>query len=260
MARVRGRAWIGDAPLFAPVDLTLRDDGWTCLLGPSGVGKSTLLRLIAGLETGARFEGEVTRIQPVALMAQDPGLIPWLDVTGNVTIGARLRGEIGASLVSKYPGGRRPGPVEGPGRRGAEPPADPAARAEVLIDAVGLTERAHHLPAELSGGQRQRVALARTLYEDRPIVLLDEPFSALDARTRAQMQDLSASLLAGRSVLLVTHDPAEAARLGDRILLLHESGLSEYPVPTARPTGAARPYDAPEVLALQADLMRGMMA
>ena len=257
--RVRGRAWVGDQPLFAAVDLTLAPQGWTCLLGPSGVGKSTILRLLAGLETGARFDGEVTRDQPVALMAQDPGLIPWLDVTGNVTLGARLRGTLPVSFVPKYPGGRRTGPIEGPVRRGAEPPA-PLARARALIDAVGLTDRAHHRPDSLSGGQRQRVALARTLFEDRPLVLLDEPFSALDARTRAQMQDLSARLLAGRTVLLVTHDPAEAARLGDRIVLLRESGLTEWALPSPRPTGAARPYDAPEVLALQADLMRGMMA
>ncbi|MDS9466850.1 ATP-binding cassette domain-containing protein [Paracoccus sp. MBLB3053] len=231
VARVHGRAWVGEAALFAPVDLRLDQGGWTCLLGPSGVGKSTILRLIAGLETGARFEGEVATDRPVALMSQDPGLITWLDVTGNVTLGARLRGE--------HPD---------------------LSRAAELIAAVGLTDRAHHLPENLSGGQRQRVALARTLFEDRPIVLLDEPFSALDARTRAQMQDLAARLLAGRTVLLVTHDPAEAARLGDRILLLREEGLSEWPVPTARPIGAARPYDAPEVLSFQARLMRGMMA
>ncbi|UFS66139.1 MULTISPECIES: ABC transporter ATP-binding protein [Paracoccus] len=247
-ASVRGRAWVGDAPLFAPVDLVLHPGGWTCLLGPSGVGKSTILRLIAGLETGARFEGEVTRNRPVALMAQDPGLIPWLDVTGNVTLGARLRGTLRASASSQHADGQ-------PGQE-----ADPTARAVALIEAVGLTDRAHHLPANLSGGQRQRVALARTLFEDRPLVLLDEPFSALDARTRAQMQDLAARLLDTRTVLLVTHDPAEAARLGDRILLLRETGLTDWPIASPRPKAAARPYDAPEVLSLQADLMRGMMA
>lgn len=228
---LRGQAWVGDQVLFAPVDLVLLPGGWTCLLGPSGVGKSTILRLIAGLETGVRFQGQVTRADPVALMAQDAGLIGWLDVLGNVTLGARLRGQ-----------------------------AVDQARALDLIAAVGLADRATYLPANLSGGQRQRVALARTLYEDRPVVLLDEPFSALDARTRAQMQDLSARLLAGRTVLLVTHDPPEAARLGDRILLLHETGLTAWDAPAPRAPDAARPFDAPEVLALQADLMRGMMA
>ncbi|WP_156429114.1 ABC transporter ATP-binding protein [Paracoccus aminovorans] len=259
-ARVRGQAWVGETPLFAPIDLTVAEGGWTCLLGPSGVGKSTILRLLAGLDTGARFQGEVMRDAPVALMAQDPGLIPWLDVAGNVTLGARLRGTLPASFLSKYPGGRETDPIEGSASRGAEPPSDPAARAAHLIEAVGLADRIHHLPANLSGGQRQRVALARTLFEDRPLVLLDEPFSALDARTRAQMQDLSARLLSTRSILLVTHDPAEAARLGDRILLLRETGLTDWPVPLPRPEAAARPFDAPEVLALQAELMRGMMA
>jgi putative hydroxymethylpyrimidine transport system ATP-binding protein len=130
----------------------------------------------------------------------------------------------------------------------------------MLIKAVGLADRADYLPAQLSGGQRQRSALARTLFEDRPLVLLDEPFSALDTRTRALMQDLAARLLQDRTVLLVTHDPAEAARLGDRILLLRETGLTEWPVPEPRPPAAARPFDAPEVLALQTALMRGMMA
>ncbi|WP_347267554.1 ATP-binding cassette domain-containing protein [Paracoccus sp. (in: a-proteobacteria)] len=258
VAAMHGQAWVGEVPLFAPVDLVLDEGGWTCLLGPSGVGKSTILRLIAGLDTGARFEGRVHCHPPVALMAQDPGLIPWLDVTGNVTLGARLRGELPSALLSEpQPGGRRAGPIEGPPRRGAEAPGG---RAAMLIEAVGLDDRRDHLPANLSGGQRQRVALARTLFEDRPLVLLDEPFSALDARTRAQMQDLAARLLAGRTVLLVTHDPAEAARLGDRILLLREEGLSECPIASPRPPAAARPYDAPEVLALQSDLMRRMMA
>lgn len=259
-ASLSGCAWVGDTALFAPVDLVLDGRGWTCLLGPSGVGKSTILRLIAGLETGVRFQGRVSRNQPAALMAQDPGLIPWLDVTGNVTLGARLRGDITHSFMSKYPGGRASGPAQGPEARGAAPPANPVTRAAELISAVGLTDRAHHRPQDLSGGQRQRAALARTLFENRPLVLLDEPFSALDARTRAQMQDLSARLLADRTVLLVTHDPAEAARLGDRILLLRETGLTDWPAPPPRPHGAARPYDAPEVLALQTDLMRGMMA
>lgn len=230
-ASLQGRAFTDQGPLFGPIRLELAPGAWTCLLGPSGVGKSTILRLIAGLETGVAFEGSVTRDQPVALMAQDPGLIGWLDVAGNVTLGARLRGE----------------------------PAEPD-RAAGLIAAVGLSAGAARCPASLSGGQRQRVALARTLYEDRPLVLLDEPFSALDARTRAQMQDLAARLLAGRTVLLVTHDPAEAARLGDRIVLLREDGLAEWVPAEARPWAGARAHDAPAVLAMQAELMRRLMA
>ena len=122
-------------------------------------------------------------------MGQQDDLLPWLTVQGNVMLGARLRGEIAGS--------RR--------RRGA-------ARA-------GRADRrsGDQRPATLSGGQRQRAALARTLMEDRPVVLMDEPFSALDAITRARLQVLAAQLLAGRTVLLVTHDPLEALRLGHRI-------------------------------------------
>lgn len=229
-AHIAGQAWVEAEPLFGPIDLTLNAGEWTCLLGPSGVGKSTVLRLIAGLDTGVRFEGQVQRDLPVALMAQEPGLLPWLNVTDNVALGARLRGD----------------------------PPDPA-RAAALVEKVGLADRATAMPGRLSGGQRQRVALARTLFEDRQLVLLDEPFSALDARTRARMQELSALLLADRTVLLVTHDPAEAARLGDRILLLTETGIEEQPTPGPRPHGQARPFDAPEVMATEAALLRRML-
>ena len=92
--------------------------------------------------------------------------------------------------------------------------------ADALLRRVGLAERAADRPATLSGGMRQRVALARTLMEDRPLVLMDEPFSALDALTRLKLQDLAAELLVGRTVLLITHDPMEALRIGHRIHVL----------------------------------------
>lgn len=126
-------------------------------------------------------------------------------------------------------------------------------RARALIADVGLSEHIDKKPAELSGGQRQRVAIARTLMEDRPLILLDEPFSALDAKTRAEMQELAARLLAGRTVLLVTHDPAEAARLGHRIYVLDESGLTEAPAPETPPV---RGLEDPASLACRARLYR----
>lgn len=216
--RVDGRA------LFPPLRLELPPGSWTALLGPSGVGKSTLLRLIAGLPCGGVLEvGEVTGRRPVALMAQDPGLLPWLSVRQNATLGARLRGE-----------------------------AADTARLDAILSRTGLADHAAKYPAALSGGQRQRVALARTLMEDRPLVLLDEPFSALDARMRLMMQDLAAELLAGRTVLMVTHDPAEAARLADRILLLTETGLEAHAAP-ASPAPRA-PADR-EVLTCQSALL-----
>lgn len=229
---VAGRASINGAPVFGQIALEIGVGEWTCLLGPSGVGKSTILRLIAGLPTGVRFEGSVraTDNAPlagrIAYMAQSDLLFPWLDVEGNVQLGARLRGE-------------RPD----------------RARARAMVARVGLSGREAARPRHLSGGERQRVALGRTLMEDRPVVLLDEPFSALDARTRAGMQALAAELLAGRTVLLVTHDPAEAARLGHRIVVLTEEGLADVPPPSSQPV---RPIGDAEAFVCQTALYRAI--
>lgn len=227
-ARARSIRVAGEVPgLFAPLTLDLAPGRVTCLLGASGVGKSTLLRLLAGLPTGVDFRGTV-ETAPAALMGQDAGLFPWLTLRENVGLGARLRGER----------------------------AD-AARIAALIAAVGLAGFEARLPANLSGGQRQRVALARTLAEDRPLVLLDEPFSALDARLRLDIGAMAVRLLAGRTVLIVTHDPAEAARLGDRILVLTPAGLTAHPAPEGP---VPRPHDAPGVLAAQAALTDRLIA
>lgn len=227
---VSGSASINGAPLFAPLTLQLVAGQWSCLLGGSGVGKSTLLRLISGLATGADFDGAVTAsdgaaVAPrVAYMAQDDLLLPWASVAQNVALGARLRGE-----------------------------APDTARLARILDRVGLSDHADKKPTALSGGQRQRVALARTLMEDKPVILLDEPFSALDAQTRAAMQELAAELLQGKTVLVVTHDPAEAARLGHAITVMTPERL----IPCAPPAAAIpRPVDALETLECQAALLR----
>ena len=227
--RMTGRAAIGGVPVFRDIALEVPAGTWACLLGPSGVGKTTVLRLFAGLGNGIEFLGEYSPVTgQTALMAQSDLLMPWLPVLSNVTLGARLRGE-------------RPD----------------LSRAREVLERVGLGGFEARTPGELSGGQRQRVALARTLMEDRPVVLLDEPFSALDARTRAQMQELTAEVLAGRTVLLVTHDPGEAARLGDSIFLMSETGLTSV----APPGGAIpRPVDAQDVLAAQARLLTMLRA
>ena len=224
----RGSAAFGTAPLFDAIDLEIAAGQWTCLLGSSGVGKSTILKLFAGLGDEVTFIGELGTSdgQPdgrVAMMAQSDLLLPWLSVSQNVCLGATLRGET----------------------------RDDDRVAEVL-NRVELSEKSESKPGQLSGGQRQRVALARTLMEDRPIVLLDEPFSALDARTRAQMQELAAEVLVGRTVLLVTHDPAEAARLGHFIKVMTANGIDDV----APPAGAVpRRFDADEVLRVQAGLL-----
>jgi putative hydroxymethylpyrimidine transport system ATP-binding protein len=205
---------------------------WTCLLGPSGVGKSTLLRLVAGLNTGGEFDGSIesTNSRPlreqVAYMAQSDLLLPWLNVRANVMLGSTLRGEV----------------------RMLE-------RADQLIDEVGLGMHAEKRPHELSGGMRQRAALARTLMEDKPLLLLDEPFSALDARTRSEMQELAFEVLMDRTVMLVTHDPSEAARIAHRVYLLTETGLHQ-PGFTGRPP--IRAVDDPEALDIQSRLFSAL--
>ncbi len=183
--------------LFAGLDLELAGGGFTCLLGPSGIGKSSLLRLLAGL-TPPGVSGELRGgdglplTGRVAYMAQQDLLLPWLNVLDNVTLGSRLRGER-------------------PDRQ----------RALELLARVGLANSALARPEALSGGMRQRAALARTLMENRPMVLMDEPFSGLDALTRLRLQAMAVELLAGRTVLLVTHDPLEALRLGEHILVMN---------------------------------------
>ena len=227
---IEGSARFGAVQLFPKLRFEAAPGLWTSLLGPSGVGKTTLLRLIAGLDTGAIFDGQVSANDGaplegrVAYMGQGDLLAPWLDVLGNVVIGARLRGEA--------------------------PDFD---KAREIIARVGLIRHERERPFALSGGQRQRAALARTLMEDRPVVLLDEPFSSLDARTRTEMQELAGELLAGKTVALITHDPGDAARLSHRAFLMNEGGLSELALPQSAPV---RSYDDNEVIAAQAQMLR----
>ncbi len=215
---------LGGAAVLGPMALDVPGGRWTALLGASGVGKSTLLRLAAGLIPSDAVQG-TTLAGRVAWMAQQDLLVPWRDALGNVLLGAHLRGEK-------------------PDR----------ARAMAMLAAVGLTPAdATKRPAQLSGGMRQRVALARTLMEDRPVVLMDEPFSAVDAPTRHRLQALAARLLAGRTVLLVTHDPLEALRLADRMVLL--AGTPAAAVDLAVPEGPTPRAASPALLAAQAALL-----
>jgi putative hydroxymethylpyrimidine transport system ATP-binding protein len=221
--------------LFENLSVTLEAGRLTCLLGPSGVGKSSLLRLIAGLAPAGE-DGQVLCDDGlpapgrIAYMAQSDLLLPWLGALDNVLLGSRLRGA----------------------------PPD-RARARSLLADLGLAGYETARPTALSGGMRQRVALARTLMEDRPIVLMDEPFSALDAITRARLQDLAIPALRGRTVLLVTHDPLEAIRIADRIEIMagRPARLGETLIPPGTPP---RDAAAPEMAALYGDLMTRLTA
>ncbi len=223
-ARVCGGFTFGEQSLFNDVALELPTGRWTCLIGASGIGKSTILRLIAGLDTGGSFNGKLETSSAVAYMAQSDLLLPWLTLRQNVNLGKRQRNE--------EPDNSRVGQV---------------------LEAVGLLSHADKKPAQLSGGMRQRAALARTLLEDRPLVLLDEPFSALDAQTRHQVQALAYDMLRGRTVLLVTHDLLEAVRLADQLVELTPAGVRNHTLPDSAP-----PRDAsnPAVIACQAGLLQ----
>ncbi|MER5402612.1 ABC transporter ATP-binding protein [Streptomyces sp. NPDC002599] len=183
----------GDRVVLDGLDLTIADEELVVLLGPSGCGKSTLLRLLAGLDRpdGGRVDVPAKR----AIVFQADRLLPWQRVLRNITLG--LHG----------------------------PDADQRAR-DVLAE-VGLSGREKAWPKELSGGEAQRVSLARALVSEPELVLLDEPFAALDAITRLRMHDLVRALRTKHhaAMLLVTHDIDEAIALADRILVMSNGGI-----------------------------------
>ncbi|QLB12920.1 putative hydroxymethylpyrimidine transport system ATP-binding protein [Bisgaardia hudsonensis] len=179
--------------LFKELNLSVPFGYWVALLGRSGVGKSTLLRAIAGLEKNGIQQGNINTQGKIAWLAQQDSLYPWLSILDNVQL-------------KEYLTHRKT--------------KETKQRAESLLNAVGMTAHLDKACYQLSGGQRQRVALARTLMQDADIILMDEPFSALDAVTKLQLQNLSRQLLADKTVLLITHDPQEAIRLADQIYIL----------------------------------------
>ena len=192
--------------------LTVGAGEFVCLIGASGCGKSTLLSMVAGLD--APTSGHVdTGGRRVSIMFQEPALFPWLTARKNVELAMRA-GKAG-----------RP---------------DRARRAVDLLGTVHLGDFADKRPHELSGGMRQRVALARALAHDADVLLMDEPFGALDAMTRDLLHDELERICAERSltVLFVTHNVREAARLGDRVVLLSSRPgrvIDQYQVPRTGP-------------------------
>jgi ABC-type nitrate/sulfonate/bicarbonate transport system ATPase subunit len=204
------------------LDLKVAEREFVCVLGPSGCGKTTLLWLLAGLMRPD--EGSITIDgRPVigpgpdrAIVFQDFALLPWADVATNIAFGLELRGV---------------------------PRDERLRRARELAKAVGLAGFEHHHPRELSGGMQQRVSLARALAIEPSILLMDEPFGALDSQTRRGLQEDLLRLHAAerRTVVFVTHSVDEAVRLGDRIVLLSPrparvSEIVDVGLPRPRPS------------------------
>ncbi|WP_432932404.1 ABC transporter ATP-binding protein [Microbispora sp. CA-135349] len=223
-ATVRGLTRrFGDRTVLDGLDLTIGRGEFVALLGRSGSGKSTLLRALAGLD--GEVEGGLEVDGSVAVAFQEPRLVPWKRVRDNLTLG-----------------------LDAP---------DPAAKAEAALAEVGLAERARAWPLTLSGGEAQRASLARALVREPGLLLLDEPFSALDALTRITVHRLVLDLWAahGPAVLLVTHDVDEALQLADRILVLDDGRVAhEWTVAAQRP----RHRDHPDLLTLRAALLAAL--
>jgi NitT/TauT family transport system ATP-binding protein len=184
----------GGPLVLEDISLDVPSGEFVCLVGASGCGKSTLLSVVAGLETPTAGSVEVAGGQ-AAMMFQESALLPWLTARRNVEFALELRGVAAA---------------------------DRRAQALELLDLVNLAPAADKRPHQLSGGMRQRVALARALAQDRPVLLMDEPFAAVDAITRdllhAELERIW--LETNRTIVFVTHNVGEAIRLGDRIILL----------------------------------------
>jgi len=189
------------------IELEVPKHGFTCLVGASGCGKTTLLNLVAGLDQPTA--GDVAVVGRAGLMFQESALFPWLTVADNIALPMKLR-KVGRTQRTQ--------------------------RVDDLLDLVHLGDFGSKRPHELSGGMRHRVALARALAQDADVLLMDEPFGALDAMTRDVLHDELERIWqqTGATILFVTHNVREAARLGDRIVLL-----------SSRPGRVAATFDVP---------------
>lgn len=218
----------GSGPLVLDgIDLDIAPGEFVCLLGASGCGKSTLLNLVAALEPLSG--GAITTPDGgAAVMFQESALMPWLSARRNVELALRLRGV---------------------------PREERRAEALRLLGIVNLADAADKRPHELSGGMRQRVALARALAQDRAVLLMDEPFAALDAITRDLLHEVLENVWreTGRTILFVTHNVREAARLGQRVILLSSRPgrvVGEWRIAS----GPGRRIESPEVSALATEI------
>jgi NitT/TauT family transport system ATP-binding protein len=215
VSRVYGRGPQGVAAL-KDISLTVEAGQFVCLVGASGSGKSTLLNLLSGLEQPT--EGQVdTGGGRVALMFQEPALMPWLTALGNVLLPVRIRGKLSEEAAHE--------------------------EARRLLTMVGLREFTRKRPHELSGGMRQRVALARALAQEAEVLLMDEPFGALDAITRDLLHEELEQIWKDRrmTIIFVTHNAREAVRLGDRVIVMTSRPgrvAADIPIDLPRPRRA----------------------
>ncbi|GIL02677.1 MAG: ABC transporter ATP-binding protein [Alphaproteobacteria bacterium] len=232
-----GRA--GAVEALAAIDMTLAEGEFACILGPSGCGKSTLLNVIAGFEaptegSASVFGAPVSAPGPDrAVVFQEASLFPWLSVRDNVTFGPRMLGR---------------------------PKDETDALARRFLDLVGLSGFEHHLPDQLSGGMKQRVGIARCLILNPRVYLMDEPFGALDAQTRMQMQELLTHVWdqARGTVLFITHDIDEAIFLADTVYVMTARPgrmRSRIAIELPRPRSIDLLTD-PRFNALRADILR----
>lgn len=230
----------GHRRVINQLSFTMRRGEFVCVIGPSGCGKTTLLRLLTGLVRPT--SGEVRRngqpvtgpAQDVAIVFQDyaKALLPWRTVAGNVSL---------ALEAANIPKAERSDRIHG------------------LLQKVGLATHAEKYPGQLSGGMQQRLQIARCLAQEPAVLLMDEPFGALDAMTRQTLQDEMLQLVeaAGTTVLFITHDLEEAIYLGDTVLALHpnpgeRSSLAQtFPVHLSRPRDQLTTREAPEFLRLR---------